>query len=88
MESSKIVTIRGCKAMPAVRSVLGHVSVETAEKKRKCHRKAKHSVPKGETCLVVRGGPYNSSKNYCKECAPEILNKAEADLLALRKGLK
>jgi hypothetical protein len=74
--------------MPAIRNILGHVSVETAEKKRKCHRKpGKHSIPKGESCLVVRGGPYNSPKNYCHECAPEILDKAQASLTKLRKGV-
>ncbi len=74
--------------MPAIRKVLGQVSVETAEKRRKCHRKpGKHSIAKGDNCLVVRGGPYNSPKNYCKECAPEILDKAQADLAKLRRGI-
>lgn len=74
--------------MPAVRDVLGHVSIETADKRRKCHRKpSKHSIAKGETCLVIRGGPFNSPKNYCKECALEILDRATASLAALKKGL-
>jgi hypothetical protein len=60
--------------MPKVRDILIHVDVETAAAKRKCHHKPKkHSIAKGEPCLVVRGGPYNASKNYCRQCASEIL---------------
>jgi hypothetical protein len=74
--------------MPKVRDVLGHVSVEVANRKRKCHRKPnKHSISNGETCLVVFGGAYNSRKNYCKSCASEILSQADARIIEIRNKL-
>lgn len=66
--------------MPAVRRILGHVSVEIAKVKRKCHRNPKkHKICRGEACLVVRDGNGNC-KNYCSDCAPAILGLAQADL--------
>ena len=66
--------------MPAVRRILGHVSVETVKAKHKCHRNPKkHKICRGEACLVVRHGNGNR-KNYCSDCAPPILELAQADL--------
>lgn len=76
--------------MPQIKAILGHTSVETAERKRICYRhrtgKAAHDIAKGEACLVIRGTD-GSPHNYCQEAAAEILNKAQDDLVALRAGL-
>lgn len=76
--------------MPQVKAVLGHVSVETAQRKRVCHRhrsgNAAHGIVRGETCLVVHG-PDGADRNYCTTAAAEILTRAENDLAALRAGL-
>ena len=72
--------------MPAIRSVLKHVTIDTAKAKRKCHRKPNdHSITKGEVCLVIKdqGRP----RNYCRVCAPPILQKAQADIDLLMTGL-
>ena len=66
--------------MPAVRRILGHVSIDIAKAKRKCHRNPKkHTICRGEACLVVKDGNGND-KNYCSDCAPPILERAKADL--------
>lgn len=76
--------------MPQVKAVLGHASVETAQRRRTCSRhrtgKAAHQIVKGEACLVVHGAD-GSLRNYCQDAAAEILHKAEEDLAALRAGL-
>lgn len=74
--------------MAKVREVLGHVSVETTKRKRVCHRNRRsHSIAKGEVCLVLREPASGGSKNYCVACAAAILQRAEADLERLHKGL-
>ena len=66
--------------MPAVRRVLGHVSVEVAKAKRKCHRyPKKHKIAQGDACLVIRDSNGNG-KNYCRDCAPAILEVAQTTL--------
>jgi hypothetical protein len=76
--------------MPKVRAVLGHVSVETALRKRNCSRhkagKAAHPIIKDEPCLVVKDSD-GSKHNYCQESAEEILDLAANDLGVLRKEL-
>lgn len=76
--------------MPTVKAVLGHVSVETAQRKRNCSRhksgKAAHPIVKDEACLVVKDSD-GSKRNYCQESAEEILGQAESDLVTLRKAL-
>jgi hypothetical protein len=76
--------------MPQVKSVLGHVSVETAQRKRICYRhrhgKAAHDIVKDEDCLVVREGD-GASRNYCLDAADDILTKAQADLEHLKTAL-
>lgn len=75
--------------MPKVREVLKHVSVEEAQRRRKCHRKtATHVIAKGDVCLVVKDESSGSSKNYCPECAEPILDRAQGDLDALRAHLR
>lgn len=74
--------------MPKIREILGHVSIQTAARKRKCTRKPdKHAIAKGESCLVIKGGTYNAEQSYCGECASAILDKAEQDLSHLRSLL-
>lgn len=76
--------------MPQIKSVLGHVSVETAQRKRICYRhragKTAHDIVKGETCLVVQGTD-GSHRNYCRDAAGDILRKAQTDLNTLKSAL-
>lgn len=76
--------------MPQIKSVLGHVSTETAQRQRICYRhragKSAHKIIKGQTCLVVHGAD-GSDRNYCLDAAEEILDKAQDDLVALRSAL-
>ena len=64
--------------MRAPRDVLKHVCVEIAERRRKCHRDKKHSISKGEKCLVVAEGSFGGAKNYCTQCAAPILSAIAA----------
>jgi len=74
--------------MAKVRQVLGHVSVEIALRRRVCHRnRSKHSIPKGDACLVIRDPSTGNSKNYCAKCAEPILDRADEDLEDLREQL-
>ena len=74
--------------MPKVREILGHVSVETAERRRACHRnRGSHAIAKGEACLVIREPASSGSKNYCRICAAPILEQAARDLADLRAAL-
>ncbi|MCC2592517.1 hypothetical protein LKO27_03665 [Tessaracoccus sp. OS52] len=76
--------------MPQIKSVLRHVSVQTAKRKRDCYRhrtgKAAHAIIQGEGCLVIHG-PDGSDRNYCRDAAEEILGKAQVDLDALKRAL-
>ncbi len=73
--------------MAVIKSLLIRLEIETASKKRICHRnRKKHSIGAGEVCLVTiddMGG----KKNYCKICYAEMLNKAQANLDELRVQL-
>lgn len=74
--------------MPTVRRILKHAKVETARKRRICHRNRKdHAIAKGEPCLVVKDDGGLGSKNYCVACASEILAQACADLDGLHATL-
>jgi hypothetical protein len=74
--------------MPKVRDVLVHVSIETALKQRICHRKrGQHSIHAGQRCLVVKDAATGGKKNYCTECAPEIIENARERLDQLRAEL-
>jgi hypothetical protein len=74
--------------MPKIRDILSHVSVEVAGRRRICHRnRADHSIDKGTRCLVITDPATGGGKNYCPECAPEILNKAKLRIAELEKEL-
>lgn len=76
--------------MPQVKSVLGHVSVETAQRKRICYRhrsgKAAHDIVKEDACLVVRGTD-GGQRNYCRDAAHDILSKAQVELDEMMSAL-
>ncbi|MDX6267022.1 MAG: hypothetical protein QOD70_1762 [Frankiales bacterium] len=76
--------------MPQIKAVLGNVEVQTAKAKRSCSRhrngQHKHDILKGELCLVVTDSD-GSKHNYCEPSAIEILDRAGADLAALRQEL-
>lgn len=71
--------------MAQIRDILVHVSVDTAIRDRKCHRSKKHKIHAGEIHLLVRESHTLGSKNYCKECAREILKLAEEKLIKISK---
>lgn len=74
--------------MAKVRQLLKDAHVETAARKRICHHnRKKHEVPGGTECLVVKDPASGGSKNYCPECASEILDRAEEDISLLRAQL-
>lgn len=74
--------------MPQVRRVLGTVTVQTATRKRVCHRNRRdHSIPRGEKCLVIRDDASGGAKNYCVPCGLAILDQAADDLGRLRTDL-
>ena len=70
--------------MAKIRQVLKDMSIETAKRKRICHRnRRKHEIKLGEKCLVIRNPATQSSKNYCVECGQQIIERATEDLEAL-----
>lgn len=73
--------------MKAPRDILKHVSIEVAKAKRKCYRTGKHTIVKGEVCIVIQEGNFGGSKNYCISCAREILEAAGTKLDSLHAGL-
>lgn len=74
--------------MAKVRQLLNAASVETAKRKRICYRKrGNHEIGAGENCLVVKEPNTNGSKNYCRDHASEILDRAQDDLSKLREQL-
>lgn len=73
--------------MPKVREVLKQLRVETAGRRRKCHRNDSHSIGRGERCLAVYDPITSGRKNYCTECARPILDQARRDLHRLEEEL-
>lgn|GEM_PF-2354876 len=73
--------------MANVKDILIHVSVETAKGKRKCYRNAKNNISLGDRCLIIKGGSYNTGRNYCLKCANEILKNAEDKLESIKSAL-
>lgn len=74
--------------MPQIRRVLGACTVETAKRRRVCHRDRKrHPIEKDSRCLVIKDPVSGSSKNYCPHCALAMLDQAADDLRALRDQL-
>lgn len=73
--------------MAKIRDILIHVSVGGAIRSRKCHRSSKHRVQAGESFLLVREAHSLGSKNYCKNCAREILSLAKSKLEEIMQRL-
>lgn len=74
--------------MPQIKRVLNACSIETAQRRRVCHRnRNKHSIERGTVCLVIKDPVSGGARNYCPECALAILDVAADDLEALRDGL-
>ena len=74
--------------MPQIRKVLSKCSIETAQRRRVCHRDRKHhAIERGKLCLVIKDPVSGSSKNYCSLCALAILDQAADDLRTLRDAL-
>jgi hypothetical protein len=73
--------------MAAVRDILIHVEVQTASGKRKCHHKPQqHAIKKDQRCLAIHDKD-GGRKNYCPECAMDILNRAEKTLASFYQEL-
>jgi hypothetical protein len=74
--------------MAAVRDIIAHVDVEIASAKRICHRnRQNHSIAKHDKCLAIRDAD-GGRKNYCLECAAEILDKAKLRIEILARELQ
>lgn len=74
--------------MAAVRDIIAHVEVEIASAKRICHRsRKKHSIAKHDKCLAIHDTD-GGRKNYCLECAAEILDKAKLKIERLERELQ
>ena len=75
--------------MAKVRQVLNGVTVESAQRRRICyHNRKKHSIDRGDLCLVIKDSSGNAKKNYCGACGLEILDRAADDLASLRRELE
>jgi hypothetical protein len=71
-----------------IRQLFNAASIETAKRRRICHHnRKKHSIQAGERCLVLKDPSSGAAKNYCVECARDILTRAEVDLVDLRTQL-
>jgi hypothetical protein len=67
----------GIETVAKTRDVLGHVRVEKGARKRKCHHsRGKHHIPGDTPHLTVKGGSFGARKNYCRDCAKQILDAA------------
>lgn len=73
--------------MAKIRDILIDISIVTAIRTRKCHRNAKHSIAPGEDFLAIRERSGLGSKNYCRQCAPEILGLARTKLAEITAKL-
>ena len=73
--------------MPKIRDILVHVSVQQAERQRKCRRHNDHHVGKGEMCLVVISNDTRDDYSYCLEAAKPMLDAAWAKLQSLYVSL-
>jgi hypothetical protein len=73
--------------MAQIKNLLGHATLEMAKGQRICHRNRKaHKIMNGEAFLLVRAGRFEE-KNYCRECAVPMLDKAKQEVGALLAGL-
>jgi len=69
--------------MPKIRDILIHVSVEEAQRQRKCRRETSRVISKGERCLVVKTNPTNDDYSYSAENAKPMLDLAWRKLQAI-----
>lgn len=69
--------------MPKIRDILGHVSVEQAQRQRKCRRHNTHKVTKGEMCLVIATNDTDDLYSYCMDASKQILDAAWNRLLSI-----
>jgi hypothetical protein len=73
--------------MAQIRDILIHVEIEVAGALRTCHHnRKKHSITKGIACLAI----YDSDggrKNYCGQCATDILARAKEKLASFEGQL-
>lgn len=74
--------------MAKVRQLFNGIEIEVAQRKRICHHnRAKHSIARGERCVVIKNDGGVGAKNYCLKCGAEIFDRADKDLAGLRKEL-
>ena len=66
--------------MAKIRDILVHVSVEEAQRERKCRRNTNQKIAKGERCLVVKTNPTNDDYSYSLAPAKAMLDLAWAKL--------
>jgi len=71
--------------MPKLKRILLNLSFEVAQRKRKCTRNRKHVIYKDQKCLVIKENM--DKKNYCLDCARQIINQAKLELDDLQKIL-
>lgn len=69
--------------MPKIRDILKHVSVEQAQRQRKCRRDTSHMISKGDMCLVVKTNATNDDYSYSREPAKAMLDAAWLKLKSL-----
>jgi hypothetical protein len=74
--------------MPKIRDILGHVTVEIAQRKRRCRRDAKRAIVKGEKCLVVQTGPTKDPYSYCRDNARPMLDQTWLKLAGIYAELR
>lgn len=73
--------------MAKVRQLFNAATIQTAKRRRICHRSRKnHEVLAGDKCLVLKDAN-GGSKNYCVVCATAIFDRAQDDLDELRRKL-
>ena len=63
-----------------IKSLLKNAYIDRAAGRRKCHRDSKHSIERDELHLAVKDPSAGGRRNYCRECARPILNRAQEDL--------
>lgn len=73
--------------MARVRRLLRHLRIEEAKRKRRCYGNKQHAIQARERCLVIENPDFPGVKNYCLQCADNILDQLEADMWTLRDKL-
>lgn len=74
--------------MPAHKRLTLKAEVRPAGRLSRCGHHKGHTIRKGEPRLVVTNpGPNARERGYCRACAHEMLDQAEAKLATLRSDL-